>query len=89
MIAEKLRPALENNDVVICDPPRAGIHPKAMKHLVRMRIPRMVYVSCNIKAIAPDMEMLMLAGYRIIKMKAFDMSPHTPHIETVFLLEIE
>jgi 23S rRNA (uracil1939-C5)-methyltransferase len=76
-------------DVVICDPPRAGIHPKAMKHLVRMRIPRMIYVSCNIKAVAPDMEMLMLAGYRIKEAKAFDMSPHTPHIETVFLLEIE
>ncbi len=80
--------SMNDFDIVICDPPRAGIHPKAMKQLVRMRIPRMIYVSCNIKAILPDMEMLMLAGYRIKAVNAFDMSPHTPHIETVFLLEI-
>ncbi len=76
-------------DVVVCDPPRAGIHPRVMKHLVRMRIPRMIYVSCNVRAIPRDLEMLLLAGYRIKKIRVFDMSPHTPHIETVFLLEIE
>jgi len=76
-------------DVVVCDPPRAGIHPGVMRHLVRMRIPRMIYVSCNVRAIPGDIEMLLLAGYRIKKIRVFDMSPHTPHIETVLLLEIE
>ncbi len=76
-------------DVVICDPPRAGIHPRAMNHLVRMRIPRMVYASCNVKAMPGDLEVLSMAGYRIRKVRAFDMSPHTPHVETVVLLEIE
>jgi len=76
-------------DVVICDPPRAGIHPRVMNHLVRMRIQRMIYVSCNVKAIPGDIETLLMAGYRIKKVRVFDMSPHTPHIETVFLLEIE
>lgn len=75
-------------DVVICDPPRAGIHPKALNQLLRMRIPRMVYVSCNIKAMANDLEMFAMAGYHRKDILVLDMSPHTPHIETVVLLEI-
>ena len=75
-------------DIVICDPPRAGIHPKVMNNLVHIRIPRMVYVSCNLKAIPGDLETMIMAGYRVRKVRAFDMSPHTPHIETVIYLEI-
>ena len=78
----------EDFEVVVCDPPRAGIHPRALHSLVRMRIPRMVYVSCNIKALPGELEMLGLAGYRLKNIRAFDMSPHTPHVETVVLLEI-
>ena len=81
--------AIGQFDVVVCDPPRAGVHPKALNHLLRMRIPRMVYVSCNVRAMSYDLEMLAMAGYRIREVRAFDMSPHTPHIETVVLLEIE
>ena len=80
--------SMDSFDVVVCDPPRAGIHPRAMDQLVRMRIPRMVYVSCNIKALPGDLEILAMAGYKIKEVKVFDMSPHTPHIETVLLLEI-
>ncbi|MFC1528471.1 23S rRNA (uracil(1939)-C(5))-methyltransferase RlmD [Candidatus Latescibacterota bacterium] len=75
-------------DVVVCDPPRAGLHPKALNKLLRLRIPRMVYVSCNIKAMPHDLEMLAMAGYRVKDVRAFDMSPHTPYVETVILLEI-
>ena len=75
-------------DVVVCDPPRAGIHPMALATLLRMRIPRMVYVSCNTGAISSDLEMLAMAGYRLKNLCAFDMAPHTPHIETVLGLEI-
>ncbi|MCE5250578.1 23S rRNA (uracil(1939)-C(5))-methyltransferase RlmD [bacterium] len=75
-------------DVVVCDPPRAGIHPRAMNNLVRLRIPRMVYVSCNVKAMPADIELLAMAGYRVSEVRAFDMSPHTPHVETVVLLEL-
>ena len=75
-------------NVVICDPPRTGIHPKALARLLRMRIPRMVYVSCNLKAMPHDLEMLAMAGYRIKDVRVFDMSPHTPHVETVLLLKI-
>lgn len=87
--AEKtIHESMDGFDVVVCDPPRAGIHPKVLHQLVRMRIPRMVYVSCNIKAMPNDLEMLLMAGYRITNAAVFDMSPHTPHIETVLLLEL-
>lgn len=76
-------------DVVICDPPRAGIHPRALSRLVMMRIPRMVYVSCNVKALPGDLEILAMAGYRLRAVRVIDMAPHTPHIETVLRLEIE
>ncbi len=75
-------------DVVVCDPPRAGIHPRAMSALLRMRIPRLVYVSCNAGAIPRDLSMLAMAGYRIRDIRVFDMAPHTPHVETVIGLEI-
>ena len=80
---------MEDFGVVICDPPRAGIHPKTLNHILRMRIPRMIYVSCNVRAIPHDLDMLAIVGYRIKNARVFDMSPHTPHIETVLLLEIE
>ncbi len=75
-------------DTIICDPPRAGIHPRAMSHLLRMRIPRFIHVSCNVKALPADLESLAMAGYRLKAVRAFDMSPHTAHVETVALLEI-
>lgn len=75
-------------DVVVCDPPRVGIHPKALARLLELRIPRMVYVSCNIKALPKDLEMLAMAGYKVTGVKSFDMSPHTAHVETVVGLEI-
>ena len=91
-IAGKVEKLLDKSmgkfDVVICDPPRAGIHPKAMYHLVRLRIPRMVYVSCNVGAMPGDLEILAMAGYRIKQVRTFDMSPHTPHTETVILLDL-
>lgn len=80
---------MEEFDVVVCDPPRAGIHPRALAALATLRIPRMVYVSCNIKALPKDLETFALAGYRLKAVRVLDMAPHTPHIETVVELEIE
>lgn len=73
-------------DAAVCDPPRPGLHPKAMKRLLRLDIPRIVYVSCNAKALPVDCAAMIDAGYRIRAVRAFDMSPHTPHLETVVLL---
>ena len=74
-------------DVVITDPPRAGMHPRALLWLAEVRPPRIVYVSCSVKIMPRDLETFALAGYSVKGVRAFDMSPHTPHVETVVLLE--
>lgn len=74
-------------DVVITDPPRAGMHPRALLWLATVRPQRVVYVSCNVKIMPRDLETFALAGYSVKDVRAFDMSPHTPHVETVLLLE--
>jgi 23S rRNA (uracil1939-C5)-methyltransferase len=74
-------------DVVIVDPPRAGLHPGVTKFLGALAAPRLVYVSCNPKAAAVDLEKLIELGYRVLKAIPVDLFPHTPHLECVFTLE--
>lgn len=74
-------------DVVITDPPRAGMHEKLVQQLLRMRAPRIVYVSCNPATQARDLQLLDEA-YEVIRLQPVDMFPHTHHIENVALLEL-
>jgi len=75
-------------DVVITDPPRAGMHEKLVNKLLEMEAPRIVYVSCNTATQARDLA-LLAEKYRIVKVQAVDMFPHTHHIECVALLELK
>lgn len=75
-------------DVVITDPPRAGMHEKLVNKLLDMEAPRIVYVSCNTATQARDLA-LLAEKYRIVKVQAVDMFPHTHHIECVALLELK
>lgn len=68
-------------DVVIVDPPRAGLHPKALKQLLRLRPPKLLYISCNPATFARDAAALVQSGYRLPEVKPVDMFPHTMHIE--------
>ncbi|MCP4569293.1 MAG: 23S rRNA (uracil(1939)-C(5))-methyltransferase RlmD [FCB group bacterium] len=70
-------------DVVINDPPRAGMHPKALKRLIEIDAERLVYISCNPATFARDAAELRLAGYSLGRVTPFDMFPHTMHIELV------
>ena len=74
-------------DVVITDPPRAGMHEKAVRFLLDLAAPRMVYVSCNPATQARDL-LLLSEKYAVLKSQAVDMFPHTHHIENVALLEL-
>ena len=74
-------------DVVITDPPRAGMHEKAVRFLLDLAAPRIVYVSCNPATQARDLQWLG-EKYRVLKSRAVDMFPHTHHIENVVLLEL-
>jgi 23S rRNA (uracil1939-C5)-methyltransferase len=67
----------------VIDPPRAGMHAKALKGLLRMEIPRLVYISCNPATFARDAARLVDSGYRLGRVTPVDMFPHTMHIELV------
>jgi len=74
-------------DVIITDPPRAGMHEKLVNQLLKMRAPRVVYVSCNPATQARDLQLLD-AAYEVKRVRPVDMFPHTHHIENVVLLEL-
>ena len=73
-------------DIIITDPPRAGMHPDVVQTILRAAPMRIVYVSCNPATQARDLE-LLCSQYRICKVQPVDMFPHTPHVENVVLLE--
>jgi len=72
-------------DVVITDPPRAGMHPDVVRRLLEMEAEKIVYVSCNAATQARDIELLS-AKYDVSRIKPVDMFPHTQHVENVVLL---
>lgn len=75
-------------DLIISDPPRAGMHPKVVDQLLEIACPKIVYVSCNPATQARDLEVLS-AKYEIVKSRAVDMFPHTHHVENVVLLKLK
>ncbi len=74
-------------DVIITDPPRAGMTEKLIEQLLKIRAPKVVYVSCNPATQARDLQLLDVA-YKITRLQPVDMFPHTHHIENVALLEL-
>jgi 23S rRNA (uracil1939-C5)-methyltransferase len=88
VVLEELRERAGEPDVVVVDPPRAGLAGKALKRLGETAAPRIVYVSCNPTTLAGDVKKLQEDyGYGLIRARPVDMFPHTPHVETVALLE--
>jgi len=85
-----IRPLLEeagSPDVVVVDPPRAGLSKKVVRRVIECEPQRIVYVSCNPTTLAPNAAQLTEAGYRLRRVRPVDMFPHTPHVECVAVLE--
>ena len=76
----------EHADTIIVDPPRDGLHPKALAKIAALPAPRLVYVSCKPKSLTRDIPTLIEAGYTLVKIEAVDMFPRTPHMEAIALL---
>jgi len=77
----------EKFDLLILDPPRAGLTPKALKLCLRMDIPRVIYTSCNPASLARDLNKFQEGRYSLKKLVGVDLFPHTGHLETISLLQ--
>jgi 23S rRNA (uracil1939-C5)-methyltransferase len=87
---EELRERAGPPDVVVVDPPRAGLAGKALRRVARLEAPRLVYVSCNPTTLAGNAkELVKDFDYRLERARPLDMFPHTPHVETVALFTRE
>ncbi|WP_432665792.1 23S rRNA (uracil(1939)-C(5))-methyltransferase RlmD [Wukongibacter baidiensis] len=71
----------EKPDIIIIDPPRVGVHPKALDKILRFEPKEIIYVSCNPKTLAENLKQIKEAGYVTEKVRCVDMFPHTPHVE--------
>jgi 23S rRNA (uracil1939-C5)-methyltransferase len=89
--AKAIRPLLEEGlprpDVVVVDPPRAGLTPRAVRRVVELYPKRLVYVSCNPTTLAGNGKLLDEAGYELASVTPFDLFPHTPHVECAATFE--
>lgn len=74
-------------DLIVLDPPRDGIHPKALEKIIRFGVDRMVYISCKPTSLVRDLEVLQARGYKVERVSAVDLFPGTVHVETVVGLQ--
>jgi 23S rRNA (uracil1939-C5)-methyltransferase len=90
-IRTAMRPLVEQAgkpDVIVVDPPRAGLSQKIVRRLIEAEAKKIVYVSCNPTTLAPNARQLADAGYALKAVRPVDMFPQTAHIECVALLEL-
>jgi len=73
-------------DVIVLDPPRVGIHPKALEKILNYGVKQIVYISCNPKSLVENLSFMQYYGYQLKNIKAFDNFPFTKHIENFYLL---
>ena len=85
-VAETIKHVKDKPDIIILDPPRSGVHPKALEYVIKFDAKEIVYVSCNPKTLVTDLKVLVENGYEIIKTRVKDMFPNTPHGEVVVKL---
>lgn len=76
----------EKPDLIVLDPPRDGIHPKALEKIIKYGVDKIVYISCKPTSLARDLEVLIVRGYKVEKVCAVDMFPETSHVETLVLM---
>jgi 23S rRNA (uracil-5-)-methyltransferase RumA len=76
-------------DFIVLDPPRDGIHPKALQKIIEYKVDRIVYISCKPTSLARDLEAFLDAGYRMERVVALDEFPNTNHTETIVRLVLK
>lgn len=79
--------SLPRPELVLLDPPRAGLHPRARQALLALKPVRIAYISCDPSTLARDLKEFIAAGYELDSVQAFDMFPQTYHVETISILK--
>ncbi|MBS6042159.1 MAG: 23S rRNA (uracil(1939)-C(5))-methyltransferase RlmD, partial [Clostridium baratii] len=85
-VAETIKEVKDKPDIIILDPPRSGVSPKALEYVIKFDAKEIVYVSCNPKTLVDNLKDLMAHGYKIERTRVKDMFPNTPHGEVVVKL---
>lgn len=85
-VAEIIKNVKDKPDTIILDPPRSGVHPKALEYVIKFNAKEIIYVSCNPKTLVDNLNVLMASGYKIVESCVKDMFPNTPHAEAVVKL---
>lgn len=85
-VAETIKQVKDKPDIIILDPPRSGVSPKALDYVIKFNAKEIIYVSCNPKTMVENLEVLMAHGYTVEKSTVKDMFPNTPHAEVVVKL---
>lgn len=85
-VAETIKQVKDKPDIIILDPPRSGVHPKALEYVIKFNAKEIIYVSCNPKTLVENLRDLENAGYIVEKTVVKDMFPNTPHAEVVVKL---
>jgi len=85
-VLEVINKIEEKPDFIILDPPREGVHPKALKRIINFGVEKIVYISCKPGSLARDLVMLQEGGYKVERMGCVDLFPQTLHVEVVCLL---
>ena len=88
-VAEIIKTVKDKPDIIILDPPRSGVHPKALDYVIKFRAREIIYVSCNPKTLVNDLAVLIDAGYVVEKTRVKDMFADTPHVEVVVGLQYQ
>lgn len=87
-VLKKIDELDEKPDIIILDPPRVGVNPKALSKILKFQPKEIIYVSCNPKTLAENLKQIKEEGsYKVEKVKCVDMFPHTPHVETIVRMQ--
>lgn len=85
-VLKKIDELEDKPDIIVLDPPREGIHPKAIQKIIDYKPETFIYISCKPTSLAKDLPVFIDNGYKVEKVQCVDMFPMTPHVETVLLI---
>lgn len=86
-VKEKMKEMPKSPDALVIDPPREGVHDKAIGDIISYELEEMVYVSCNPKSLVKNLKTFQQGGYKVEMVRGVDLFPHTPHVEVITLLK--